>query len=192
MKKIEVEISSDYGFAHYGGQITDGKESSLEISDTLADFLRPKLDDGLDMLAVDDMQIELGESNPDMAAELSQLYDDIQHIYSDLMMEYCLEEDKEYYNDDSLDEFFAKDIREGRFIPTYPDKEVFYEAHKDEYESADDYDLEDDYESAVWKEYMEWVEHLELYERAERCFGDDFSPMDRSNDWDYTILSIEE
>lgn len=189
MKRVEVEISTDYGFAHYGGEMADENESSVEISDALADYLRPMLEDGLDMLAIEELYSELKENNPALAKELSKLESDIRTLCSDMVMEYCLEEDRDYYDDDNLEEYRQKDMEEGRFVPVFADKEAFYEAHKDEYEDADE--AEDDYECAVQDEYMEWVEQLELHERAERCFGE-FSPMERVDDWDYSILDIEE
>ena len=191
MKKVEVEIDTDYGFAHYGGEMTDEKESPIEISDALADYLRPMLEDGLGMRAVNELCSKLKENNPALAKELSQIDDNIRYLCSDMVMEYCLEEDRDYYDDENLEEYREKDLKEGRFVPAFADKEAFYEAHKDKYEDIDDYEVEDDYESAVQNEYIDWVEHLELYERAERCFGD-FSPMERVYDWDYNILDIEE
>ena len=190
MKKVEVEIDTDYGFAHYGGEKTDENESSVEISDALADYLRPMLEDGLDMRAVDELCSELQESNPALAEELSQLYYDIQDLCYDMTLEYCLEEDRDYYDDENLEEYREKDLKEGRFVPTFANIEAFYEAHKDNYEDIDDYEVEDDYDSAVKDEYMDWVEHLELYERAVRCFGEDMDPMNRIYDWDYRILGI--
>lgn len=190
MKTVEVEISTDYGFVHYGGDKTDEKGSRIEISDALADYLRPMLENSLGMQAVDELCSKLKTSNPVLAKELSRLDDDIRFLCSDMVMGYCLEEDRDYYDDENLEEYREKDLKEGRFIPSFANIEAFYEAHKDNYEDIDDYEVEDDYESAVQEEYMDWVEHLELHKRAERCFGEDFSPMERVFDWNYTILGV--
>jgi len=193
MKQIEVEITTDCGWAHYGGEKTDEKQNVVKISDTLAEYLRPMLDDGLNMETIHELQAQMEESDSDLASELSKMYYDIENLCDDMMMEYCLENDKDYYDDDNLSEYYDKDVEEGLFIPSCNSIDEFYEAHKDEYEDFDEnYDtIEEDYYNAKWNEYLDWVDHLEdNYERAVRCFGEDFSPMDRCLDWDYEILSI--
>lgn len=193
MKQLEVEITTDFGFAHYGGAMTDETSSNIEISDKLADYLRPLLEDGINMEVVQELQQELEQSDPALAKELDKLYEDIENLCQDQMLEYCLENDRDYYDDDNLDEYYHKDTEEGLFVPS-KSIEAFYEEHKDDYEDFDeDYDcIKDDYDCAIWNEYMDWIDHLEdNYERAKRCFGD-FSPMERCLDWDFEIWSISE
>ena len=193
MKQIEVEITTDFGFAHYGGWMTDEKEKTIEISDTLADYLRPKLDEGeLDMGTVDELLEDLEESDPTLARELDCLYDELDSLCHHMVIEHGLEADRDYYDDDNLAEYYEKDIKEGLFIPSCTDIKLFYESHKDNYKDfEDDYcEIEDDFENAKWAEYMDWVDHLDdLEERCERCFGD-CRPGDCGYDWDFTILSI--
>lgn len=192
MKQVEVEISNDYGFAHFGGQKNDEKGSSIEISDALADYLRPMLEDGLNRTTIEFLQNDLEEDGSALAEELSDLYYDIESLSSKMALEHCLENDKNHYDDDNLSDYRAKDIKKRLFVPSCANEEEFYEAHKDNYESPDDYEIEDDYRNAMWNEYLDWVDHLDdIYERAIRCFGE-FSPMDGGFNWDYTILSIHE
>lgn len=191
MKQIEVEITTDFGFAHYGGAMTDETSSNIEISDRLADYLRPLLEDGLNMEVVRELQQELEQSDPALAKELDKLYEDIEDLCRDQILEYSLENDRDYYDDDNLNKYYQQDIKDSLFAPS-KSIEAFYEEHKDDYEDFDeDYDcIKDDYDCAIWNEYMDWIDHLEdNYERAERCFGD-FSPMERCLDWDYEIWSI--
>ena len=193
MKQLEVEITTDLGFAHYGGEMTDATSPTIEISDRLADYLRPLLEDGINMEVVQALQEELENSDPALAKELDKLYYDIEDLCSDQMLEYCLENDRDYYDDENLDEYYRKDTEEGLFVPS-KSIEAFYEEHKDEYEDFEaDYDyIKEDYDYAIKDEYRDWVDRLEdNYERAKRCFGD-FSPMERCLDWDYEILSISE
>ena len=193
MKQIEVEITTDFGFAHYGGAMTDETSSNIEISERLADYLRPLLEDGINMEVVRELQQELEQSDPALAKELDKLYEDIEDLCRDQILEYCLENDRNYYDDENLNKYYPQDIKEGLFAPS-KSIEAFYEEHKDDYEDFDeDYNcIKDDYDYAIWNEYMDWIGHLEdSYERAERCFGD-FSPMERCLDWDYEIWSISE
>ena len=193
MKQLEVEITTDFGFAHYGGAMTDETSSNIEISDRLADYLRPLLEDGINMEVVQELQEELENSDLELAKELDKLYYDIKDLCSDQMLEYCLENDRDYYDDDNLNKFYQQDIKDGFFAPN-KSIEAFYEEHKDDYEDFDaDYDyIKEDYDSTIKDEYRDWVDRLEdNYERAKRCFGD-FSPMERCLDWDYEILSINE
>lgn len=195
MKKVEVEISTDYGFAHYGGWITDETEKTIEISDKLADYLRPQLDEGeLDMGTVDELLEDLKESNPTLARELGCLYDELDGLCHNMVIEHGLEADRDYYDDDNLAEYYEKDIKEGLFVPNCTDIKTFYENHKDDYEDFEEdyFEIEEDFENAKREEYMYWVDHLDsLEDRCERCFGD-CRPGDCGYDWDFTILSISE
>ena len=93
MKQLEVEITTDFGFAHYGGAMIDETSSNIEISDRLADYFRPLLEDGINMEVVQELQQELNNSDPALAKELNKLHEDIEDLCRDQILEYCLEND---------------------------------------------------------------------------------------------------
>lgn len=199
MKKIELEIETEYGVSHYGGNQSDEKDTQFEISDRLANYLRPLLEEGEDLTMdylTEELMPELEDDNPDLFKELDKLTSKIEQVVSEMMMKHCIEEDSDDYDDDAIDEWLDKDIDEGRFVPDYDSPEAYFEAHRDDYDEEsyeDAFDAEDDYNNWLNDAYIDWVLTLDdVDDQAERLFGE-FNPLaDGCYDYGYKILEIEE
>ena len=196
MKKIIADIECNCGYTCIGRSKGDEEGTNIEISDELAAYLQPILDEeSIDIEDISDLEAgsyetRKGESvekpNDELKKELDKLYYRLSGESKRLAVENALK-DAKYLGGDAIHENMPEYLKSGQFVPSVS-FEQFCEPHKDEYDEPEYYndwvecEAEEEYCDVIFDEFWDWATaNLSCYERSGICGLDDCEAFDSAD-----------